>query len=139
MSTVNEIDLVVKYAGQKGGGEDGQLIIDDVELNQSRDNRVRHGIGNENPSEIEKGNKTYTFSTTCFMNESASKAILNIDDESAVAQSIYIKDGSTFKGTAEGMVFNDLTVSSSDGGDTTVSIDADLLGVNWSDDLVETE
>lgn len=132
MTTTNELDLVVKYAGQKGGGDDGQLVIDDVELSESRDNRVRHGIGNEDPQTIEKGNRTYTFSTTSFMSESAAEAIKSIKRGDALTQAVYIQDSGVFKGTSSGFVFNDLTVSSSDGGDTTVSIDADLLGVSWN-------
>jgi len=132
MGHTNEIDLVVKYADEKGGGADGQLIIDDVELSRSRDNRVRHGIGNEDPSEIEKGNKTYTFSTTAFMNSAAARALERIYEGDAEEQAVYVRDDGVFKDKAEGMVFNDLTTSASDGGDTTVSIDADLLGLNLS-------
>lgn len=139
MSTINETDLVVKYADEKGGGSDGQLIIDDVEISQSRDNRIRHGIGNENPQNIEKGNRTYTFSTTTHMNETAIKAIRRIDDGRAETQTVYMKDvveqggSGTFSEEATGLVFNDITTSSSDGGDTTVSIDGDLLGVEYID------
>lgn len=133
MAHSNEINIVVQYAGKKGGGADGQLIIDDVELSESRDNRTRHGIGNDEPQEIEKGNKTYTFSTTSFMNSAAAKALKDIDSDKAQTQAVYLRDDDVFAGTASGMVFNDLTVSASDGGDTTVDIDADLLGVDWDD------
>lgn len=131
MAHTNELDIVVKYAGEKGGSSDGQLVIDDVELQRSRDNRVRHGIGNEDPQHIERGNRTYNFSTTSFMNSAAARALERIDDGDAVAQEIYVRDGDVFKDKASGMVFNDLTTSSSDGGDTTVSIDADLLGLSF--------
>jgi len=132
MAHTNEIDLVVKYAGQKGGGDDGQLIIDDVELEQSRDNRNRHGIGNGEPQAIERGNKTYTFSTTSFMNSAAAAALTDIDNGDAVAEAVYIRDDDVFSGKASGMVTNTVNVSASDGGDTTVEVDADLLGVDWS-------
>jgi len=132
MAHTNEIDLVVKYASKKGGGTDGQLVIDDVELSSSRDNRNRHGIGNEDPQYIEKGNRTYTFSTTAMMNKAAAEALKRIDDGEAEADTIYLRDDEVFTGQAEGMVFNDLTTSASDGGDTTVAIDADLLGVDYS-------
>lgn len=128
----NEIDLVVKYATMKGGGDDGQLIIDDVELSRSRDNRVRHGIGNEDPQEIEKGNKTYTFSTTTLMNKTAAEALERIYEGDAETDGLYVRDSGVFKDKASGMVFNDLTTSSSDDGDTTVEIDADLLGLDLS-------
>jgi len=131
MAHTNEIDLVVKYAEQKGGGPDGQLVIDDVELSTSRDNRVRHGIGNEDPQYIEKGNKTYTFSTTAMMNDAAAQALVRIDNGDAEADAIYIRDDGVFEGQANGMVTNDVTTSASDDGDTTVSIDADLLGVDY--------
>jgi len=131
MAHTNEIDLVVKYASKKGGGADGQLVIDDVELSTSRDNRNRHGIGNEDPQYIEKGNKTYTFSTTSMMNSAAAQALVRIDDGDAEADTIYIRDDEVFTGQADGMVFNDLTTSASDDGDTTVAIDADLLGVDY--------
>ena len=131
MAHTNEIDLVVKYAEQKGGGPDGQLVIDDVELSTSRDNRVRHGIGNEDPQYIEKGNKTYTFSTTAMMNDAAAQALVRIDNGDAEADTIYIRDDGVFEGQANGMVTNDVTTSASDDGDTTVSIDADLLGVDY--------
>jgi len=129
----NEIDLVVKYADEKGGGSDGQLIIDDVELEDSRDNRTRHGIGNDQPQWIEKGNETYTFSTTAMMSKSAARALKRIKNGNAVSDDIYLKDDGVFSGTASGFVFNSLTVSASDGGDFTVSIDADLLGVTFKD------
>ncbi len=132
MSTTNELDLVVKYAGQKGGGS-GQLVIDDVEFGQSRDNRVRHGIGNSDPQNIEKGNRTYTFSTTTMMSPSAVEALKNIDDGTAETQEVYIKENGEWEETASGLVFNDLTTSASDDGDVTVSIDADLLGVTYTD------
>jgi len=131
MAHTNEIDLVVKYATKKGGGTDGQLVIDDVELSTSRDNRNRHGIGNEDPQYIEKGNKTYTFSTTAMMNEAAAEALVRIDNGDAEADTIYIRDDEVFEGQADGMVTNDVTTSASDGGDTTVGIDADLLGVDY--------
>jgi len=130
MANTNEIDLVVKYATEKGGGTDGQLIIDDVELSQSRDNRERHGIGNEEPQYIEKGNKSYSFSTTCMMNTAAARALKRIEDGNATTDTIYIKDDDVFTEQADGMVFNDLTVSASDDGDTSVSIDANLTGLS---------
>jgi hypothetical protein len=129
----NEIDLVVKYANEKGGSTDGQLIIDSVELERSRDNRVRHGIGNEEPQEIEKGNKTYTFSTTTYMNSAAARALERIFDGAAETQAVYVVDNEApWKEKASGMVFNSLTTSASDDGDTTVDIDADLLGLEFS-------
>lgn len=134
MAETSELDLVVKYANQKGGGSDGQLVIDDVELSVSRDNRIRHGIGNEDPQYIEKGNKTYTFSTTTMMTTAAANALANIDSGDAETQTVYLKDDDVITGQSEGMVFNDLTFSSSDDGDTTVSVDADLLNVEWTNE-----
>jgi len=131
MAYTSELDLVVKYANKKGGSTDGQLVIDDVELSQSRDNRNRHGIGNEDPQYIEKGNKTYTFSTTAHLNDGAVDVIDNIDSGDAETQAVYLKDEGEFEGRASGMVVTDMTLSSSDGGDTTVAIDADLLGIEW--------
>lgn len=134
MAETSELDLVVKYANQKGGGSDGQLVIDDVELSVSRDNRIRHGIGNSDPQYIEKGNKTYTFSTTTMMTSAAANALANIDSGDAETQTVYLKDNDVITGQSEGMVFNDLTFSSSDDGDTTVSVDADLLNVEWTNE-----
>lgn len=131
MAHTNEIDLVVQYADEKAGGPDGQLVLDDVELAQSRDNRVNHGIGNEDPSHIQKGNKTYTFDATMHMNDAAARALERIDDGDARTEAVYIKDAGVFEGRADEMVFNELTVSSSDGGDTTVSMSADLFGVDY--------
>jgi len=131
MTTTNEVDLVVKYADHKGGGDDGQLIIDDVELNEGRDNRIRHGIGNDDPQNIERGNKTYTFSTTTIMSEKAAAALRRIENGQAETDAIYVEEAGNWKGVSDGMVFNDLSVSASDGGDTTASIDADLLGIDW--------
>jgi len=137
MATDNEVDLVVKFAGKKGGGVDGQLIIDDVELSSSRDNRTRHGIGNEDVQNIERGNKSHTFSTTCIMNDAAADGMRKIRDGNATTEAVYAlhqdDDGNaTWKDKADGMVWNDITLSSSDGGDTTVAIDADLLGLELS-------
>lgn len=130
-SHTNETDLLVKYAGHKGGGDDGQLIIDSVELERSRENRVRHGIGNEEPQEIEKGNKTYTFSATNYMNASAAAALEAIESGAAETQAVFVKDSQgNYEDKADGMVFNTLTTSASDDGDVTVDIDADLLGLN---------
>jgi len=134
MAYTNELDLVVKYAGKKGGSADGQLVIEDVELNEARDNRNRHGIGNEDPQYIEKGNKTYTFDTTAHMNSGAVDALKNIDNGDAETQAVYMKHEGQWEGSAAGLVTNDITASSSDGGDTTLSISADLLGVEWTDD-----
>lgn len=133
MTTTNEVDLVVQYGGKKGGGTSGQLVIDDVELEESRDNRTRHGIGNEDVQHIERGNKEYTFSTTSIMSDSAAKALTTIADGEAETKAVYIKKSSVFEGRATGMVFNTLNVSASDGGDTAVDIDADLPGIEWSD------
>jgi len=130
MTTTNEVDLVVKYADHKGGGDDGQLIIDDVELNEGRDNRIRHGIGNDDPQNIERGNKTYTFSTTTMMSEKAAAALRRIENGDAETDTIYVEEAGSWKGVSDGMVFNTLNVSSSDGGDTTMSIDADLIGLD---------
>jgi len=136
-NTTNEVDLLVKYGGKKGGGSDGQLIIDDVELSSSRDNRVRHGIGNEDPQEIERGNKTYTFSTTCMMNEAAAQAMAGIRDGTLESKAVYVQEsGGKWKDKATKMVWNDITLSSSDGGDTTVAIDADLFGLTMSGDTI---
>ena len=132
MANTNELDLFVKYANKKGGGTDGQLVLDDVELNESRDNRIRHGIGNEDPQYIEKGNKEYTFSTTAMLNDAAAEALKRIDSGDAETDTVYIKDDDVLTGQAEGMVTNDVTLSSSDGRDTTVAVDADLLGIDWN-------
>jgi len=130
--TTNEINLVVQYANKKGGGADGQLIIDDVELEHSRDNRVRHGIGNQEPQHIERGNKTYTFSTTTYMNSAAADALQSIENGTGETESVYVEEDGTFKDTADSMVFNTLNISASDDGDTTVDIDADLIGLSLS-------
>jgi hypothetical protein len=127
--TTSEVDLVVKYANEKGGGPDGSLVIDDVELERSRDNRVRHGIGHEEPQSIERGNNTYTFSTTCFMNDAAARAMKRIHDGKATADTVYIREEGTFTETADGMMTNTVNTSASDDGDTTVQIDADLMGL----------
>ena len=63
--------------------------------------------------------------------ESRSETI-RIQNGSAQTDTVYIKDQDVFTGQASGMVFNDLTTSASDDGDTTVSIDADLLGVYYT-------
>lgn len=131
MSYTNEHDLVVRYAEEKGGSADGQLVIEDVELGSSRDNRINHGIGNEDPSQIQKGNRSHTFSTTAHMNKASARTLQRIDDGEVYTQAVYIRDDDVFTGRAEGMVPKDLSVSSSDGGDTTVSVDADLLGIDW--------
>lgn len=141
-TTTNELDLVIKYAEEKGGATDGQLVIDDVELNRARDNRTRHGIGNEDPQRIEKGNKTYTFSTTAFMGDASVRALKRLERGDAEQKDVYVMstdddENTQWKETASGMVWNDLTESSSDGGDTTVSIDADLLGLDLSGTAVE--
>ena len=129
----NEHDLIVQYAGQTGGGDSGQLIIDDVELEHSRDNRVRHGIGNEQPQQIERGNLTYTFSTTAYMNEAAASALREISAGNAETQAVFVRDSNgVFEDTADGMVVNTLNISASDDGDTAVEIDADLLGLELS-------
>lgn len=133
MEHTNEVNLVVRYADHQAGGETGQLVIDDVSLTQSRDNRNRHGIGNDDPQWIEKGNNTYTFSTTAFLSDASAAALKRIERGDAVSDAIHITDTGTGNtlGKASGMVFNELTVESSDGGDSTVSIDADLPGVDW--------
>lgn len=131
MGHTNELDLVIKYATEKGGSIDGQLIIDDIEFSRSRDNRTRHGIGNDEPQVIEEGNKEYSFSTTTFMNNAAARALERIFDGLAVADTVYVRDPGNWKDQADGMVFNDVTTSASDDGDTTISIDADLMGLKF--------
>ena len=126
----NEVDVIVKYANVKGGGADGQVIIDSVELERSRDNRIRHGIGNDNPQEIERGNNEYTFSTTTYMGLDAAQAVERIYDGAAVSQAVYVRDPGNWKQQADGMVFNTVNVSVNDDGDATVDIDADLLGIS---------
>jgi len=134
MPNTSELDLIVKYASKKAGGSDGQLVLDDVELNQSQDNRPRHGIGNQDPQYIEKGNREYSFSTTAMLNGAAATALKEIANGNKTSNTVYIKDDSVLTGKAsDGLIPNDVTFSSSDGGDTTVSIDADLLGVTWTD------
>ena len=115
-STDNEVDLVVKFAGKKGGGPDGQLIIDDVELSSSRDNRTRHGLGNEEVQHIERGNKTHTFSTTCMMNDAAAEAMRDIRNGDATTQAVYAlhqddSGSATWKDKADGMVWNEETMA----------------------------
>jgi hypothetical protein len=128
----NEVDLVVKYASHKGGGEDGQLIIDDVELERSRDNRTRHGIGNSDPQVIEAGNNEYTFSASKYMNKAAADALERMYAGDARTDAVYVKDSGVFTQEASGMTINTLNVSASDGGDTMVQVDADLLGLDMS-------
>lgn len=132
VSHTSEVDLIVHYAGKQGGGDSGQLIIDSVELGRSRDNRVRHGIGNDEPQAIEKGNKTYTFSTTTYMNSAAAEALENIFDGEYVVEDVYVREEGGFKDKANTMVLNDITTSADDDGDTTVDMDADLMGLEFS-------
>jgi len=128
----NEQDLIVKYASKKAGGDDGQLVLDDVEIGNSRDNRRRVGIGNDTTQYIEEGNPDPTFSTTAMLNEASAQALKEIDNGNAVAQEVYVRDDGNITGQASGMVTNDVTLSSSDDGDTTVSVDADLVDLNWT-------
>jgi len=130
MTTTNEIDLVIKYSEEKGGSADGQLIIDSVELQRSRDNRTYHGIGNEDPQDIQRGNTTYTFSTTAHMNKAQARACKQMYNGVAETQAVYVREDDVFDEKADGMVWNEVTTSSSDGGDTTVDVSADLLGLD---------
>jgi hypothetical protein len=134
--TYNENDIIVKYGGKKGGGDAGQLVIDEVELNEASDNRIRHGIGNQDPSSIESGNNTYTFSTTVMLNDAAVAVLKDIKKGDRSTKAVYVRhngDSETvYKEKADGMVPNDITETVSDGGDTSVSIDADLLGLDLS-------
>lgn len=129
MAHTNEVDLVVKVASEKAGGTDGQLVLDSVELEETRDNRERVGIGNDAPQAIERGNKSYNFSTTAYMNSAAARALKRIKRGQAETDAVYIRDDDVFVEKADGMVYNTLNTSSSDDGDTTVEIDADLLGI----------
>jgi len=121
-------ELVIKIANEEAGTTRGQLVLDDVEFNKSRDNDPKHGIGNSEPQGMRYGNETYTVSATAHMNESAATLITDTNDEDLVpvgrlkTPNLLVEVGK--------LDWNDISVEASDGGDVTVSAEFDAREYN---------
>jgi len=62
-------DLLIRVGDQQAGGIEGQLILEDINVNFSRDNTQYSGIGNEGTTGTSYGNVMYSVSVTDHVNE----------------------------------------------------------------------
>lgn len=130
-------NLIVRVSGVKGGGS-GQLILNDVEFNGTRDNSIYHGIGNDDPQDVSPGNKEYTMDLETIANERTFDMTAQVIEGDASVEDAEIRsvnDNGTVvdRVTIGGFVWNDFAYAASDGGDYTISITADCYDVNFSD------
>jgi|APHM01.1.fsa_nt_gi hypothetical protein len=133
-SVTDESLLVVEIGDEKAGGTDGQLLLDDVEFNKSRDNDMIHGIGNRTPQGVQRGNITYEVSASSHFNGSAASLAQSLNPRSVIKGKLYFRtnDDQSIVGEGGGnfelnfdLDWNDCTVEASDDGEVIVSVDFD--------------
>lgn len=113
-------ELVVRIGGQSAGSTAGQLILDDVEYNKTRDNEEKHGIGNAEPQGIRYGNRTYSVSATGIANQSTAGMLNEARDDNIITGVLRTPNKTISFGKLD---WNDVTVEATDDGDVTVSVD----------------
>ncbi|MDB9285387.1 hypothetical protein PN494_00170 [Halorubrum ezzemoulense] len=112
----------MKISDAEAGTTRGQLILDDVEFNKTRDNDPKHGIGNDEPQGIRYGNKTYSVSTTAHLNGASAELMLSAEGQDILTATLRTPNLEVNVGKLD---WNDVTVEASDDGDVTVAFDFD--------------
>lgn len=115
-------ELVVTVSDAEAGTTRGQLILDDVEFNKTRDNDPKHGIGNDEPQGIRYGNKTYSVSHTAHLNDAAAELMLDAEGQDILTAVLRTPNLEVNVGKLD---WNDVTLEAADDGDVTVSMDFD--------------
>lgn len=123
-------DLVIRVSGEQAGGQKGQLILTDVGFGGERDNTNYHGIGNDEPQDLGKGNKTYTLSTENVLNEAAARLLIELVENDAQPDEAEIRANGVLKGNIGKVDWNSFDWDASDGGDVTVSLECDCRDVD---------
>lgn len=68
-------ELLVRIGDEQAGGIEGQLILEDLNINLSRDNTTYSGIGNEGTTGTSHGNASVSLSLTDHVNESGARML----------------------------------------------------------------
>jgi hypothetical protein len=68
-------ELLVRIGDEQAGGVKGQLILEDLNVNFSRDNTRYSGIGNEGTTGTSHGNVQVSLSLTDHLNESGARML----------------------------------------------------------------
>lgn len=68
-------ELLVRIGDEQAGGVEGQLILEDLNVNLSRDNTTYSGIGNEGTTGTSYGNVSVSLSLTDHVNESGARML----------------------------------------------------------------
>lgn len=126
-TTVNEQDLIIRVAGEEGGGTSGQLILTDVTFSAERDNRMSYGIGNDEPQDISPGNKSFSLSFEQELTEQGAVMLRKIVDNGA--ETALIKSGDVLEFNIGEIRWNSVEESISDDGEVMVTVDADCRNV----------
>lgn len=115
-------ELVVTISDAEAGTTEGQLILDDVEFNKSRDNDPKHGIGYDEPQGMRYGNKTYEVSATGYLNEATADLVLDAEGQDILTAVLRTPNLEVDVGQLD---WNDVTIDATDDGDVNVSFDFD--------------
>ena len=135
---IDDGDLVVTYGGESSDTDSGQLIISDVTVGLNRDNTTIHGLSTNEPQALSHGNKTYELSFEGMIDQSLADVIRDqYQNDTTVSGSVYsdTSDGAPQLKASIGKIdWNSIEISGSDGGDVTISLDADCREVDLSTD-----
>lgn len=128
----DETMLIVEIGDEQAGGTEGQLILEDVEFGKSRDNDPKHGVGNETPQGIQRGNITFEVSASAHLNGAAAELVRDLTPQKTLEAELRVSSSSDaasdFSILQTKLDWNDVSVEGTDDGDVVVSMDFDARG-----------
>lgn len=133
-------DLLIRIGDAQAGGVNGQLILEDINVNFSRDNTQYSGIGNKGTQGTSFGSIEYSVSVTDHLNEKGADmldaAFNNNDSLRGIVRS------PNFEVSVGELNWNNIDLDASDDDTYQLSIDFDGQGVevkrgNFSPSLAE--
>lgn len=124
-NVTDDKDLVVKIADEHAGNTRGQLILEDVEFSETRDNEEYAGIGNDTTQGVGYGNREFELDASAIYNGSAANLARSISSSDYVTGWIRTDEGEYSAGELH---YNDWDVNATDDGD--VEFNANFIVTN---------
>lgn len=129
MGVTSDHQLVITIGDEQAGGTSGQLVLDSVEMNQSRDNDPKHGVGNDTPQGMQLGNIEYEATASAHLNGAAADLARNLEPDTPISANFATTEEADgeFEVKRDDLYWNEVNVEAQDGGDVVLSLTFDAM------------
>lgn len=127
---IDDAQVIFEIDQWQAGGDTGKLILDNVTLTVDRPTRGYSGIGNEAEVAVGYGTRSASLSHDAQMNREAAELLVELYENDRAPKEVSIIAGDVLDASAAKFDWNGLEADFQDDGDSTVSIDGKVRGLD---------